>query len=191
MQQQTTIPPWTLRSVTSQNADEVLSFVNSARRQLFPNLPLSPDDATILRHGSCFLAAHDGKRLIAVIGYVPYDHRFAHLDYARLQTAEVVRLFVLPEYRRCGLAAALFAALRENAREEGIECFYLHTHPFLPGAIRFWEKTGFEVVDVEDNPVWRTTHMQLLLDVKDDTVQYLGHHTQPMLAGVQSQASQA
>ncbi|KAH7383244.1 acyl-CoA N-acyltransferase [Pyrenochaeta sp. MPI-SDFR-AT-0127] len=189
MHQQTAIPPWTLQSVTSHNADEVLIFVNNARRELFPDLPLSPDDESMLRYGSRFLAAHDGKRVIAVIGYVPYDHRFAHLDYRKVQTAEVVRLFVLPEYRRCGLAAALFAALRERAGEEGLECFYLHTHPFLPGAIRFWEKQGFHVVDVEENPIWRTTHMQLMLEAKEDTVQYLEHHIQPILASVQGQKS--
>ena len=40
---------------------------------------------------------------------------------------------------------------------------YLHTHPFLPGAIDFWLRQGFEVVDVDADPVWRTTHMQRIL----------------------------
>ena len=37
---------------------------------------------------------------------------------------------------------------------------YQHTHPFLPGAIRFWEKQGFSLTDVETDPVWNTTHME-------------------------------
>jgi hypothetical protein len=37
---------------------------------------------------------------------------------------------------------------------------YLHTHPFLPGALGFWERQGFRIVDVESDPVWRTTHME-------------------------------
>lgn len=42
---------------------------------------------------------------------------------------------------------------------------YLHTHPFLPGAIRFWQKQGFDVVCVdEQDEVWRTHHMQMILD---------------------------
>ncbi|AZE68210.1 acetyltransferase [Pseudomonas synxantha] len=40
-----------------------------------------------------------------------------------------------------------------------MEVVYLHTHPFLPGAIDFWIRQGFEVVDVEADPVWQTTHM--------------------------------
>ena len=98
-----------------------------------------------------------------MIGYLPYDHRFSQLDYAGERVVEVVRLFVLPAYRRRGLAAALFGALRQQALQAGIGCLYLHTHPFLPGAITFWERQGFAVVDVEPDPVWQTTHMQLRL----------------------------
>jgi GNAT superfamily N-acetyltransferase len=71
-----------------------------------------------------------------------------------------VRLFVAHEYRGAGLAGRMYDALRREALKEGIEMLYLHTHPFLPGAIGFWQKQGFEIVDVESDPVWRTTHMQ-------------------------------
>ncbi|MNP68286.1 hypothetical protein D3C76_1642210 [compost metagenome] len=57
----------------------------------------------------------------------------------------------------------MFAALRQAAEQAGVECLYLHTHPFLPGAIAFWERQGFVVIDVEQDPVWQTTHMQLRL----------------------------
>jgi len=53
--------------------------------------------------------------------------------------------------------------LRGAAEQAGVECLYLHTHPFLPGAIAFWERQGFVVIDVEQDPVWQTTHMQLTL----------------------------
>jgi hypothetical protein len=39
----------------------------------------------------------------------------------------------------------------------------MHTHPFLPGAIGFWQKHGFEIVEQEEDPVWQTTHMQMVL----------------------------
>ncbi|MHC6225211.1 GNAT family N-acetyltransferase [Pseudomonas sp. X10] len=160
----------TLEPVAAGAIDEVVAFVNDARRELFPmlaNAPM-PDDLARFREvyvegGGCFLVARDQGQLIAAIGYLPYDHRFAQLDYRDRRVVEVVRLFVLPRYRRGGLAAALFTALREQAKRQGIECLYLHTHPFLPGAVAFWQKQGFEVVDVEDDPLWRTTHMQLML----------------------------
>ncbi|MFK0094516.1 GNAT family N-acetyltransferase [Pseudomonas sp. NPDC090592] len=164
------MPNWTLQPVARAAIAEVVAFVDSARRELFPMLaqaPLPRDLAhfadAYLDGAGCFLEARDEGRLVAVIGYLPYDHRFAQLDYRAEQVVEVVRLFVLPAYRRHGLAGALFAALRERAEQAGIGCLYLHTHPFLPGAIAFWERQGFMVVDVEQDPVWQTTHMQLQL----------------------------
>lgn len=164
------MPNWTLQPVARDAIAEVLAFIDSARRALFPmlaNAPLPRDLAhfadTYLDGAGCFLEAREGGRLVAVIGYLPYDHRFAQLDYRAERVVEVVRLFVLPAYRRHGLAAALFGALRERAMQAGLDCLYLHTHPFLPGAIAFWERQGFTVVDVEQDPVWQTTHMQLRL----------------------------
>ncbi|MGO3983211.1 GNAT family N-acetyltransferase [Pseudomonas sp. SAS7] len=164
------MPNWTLQPVARVAIAEVVAFVDNARRELFPMLakaPLPHDLAhfaeTYLDGAGCFLEARDDGRLVAVIGYVPYDHRFAQLDYHAGRVVEVVRLFVLPAYRRHGLAAALFGALRERAEQAGIDCLYLHTHPFLPGAIAFWERQGFAVVNVEQDPVWQTTHMHLQL----------------------------
>ena len=161
------MPNWIIQSPSRTAVGEVVAFVDNARRELFPvlaNAPLPNDlahfEATYLDGEGCFLEARDQGRLIAAIGYLPYDHRFQQLDYQGKHVVEVVRLFVLPEYRRHGLAAALFAALRDQAIEDGVECLYLHTHPFLPGAIRFWARQGFGVIDVEDDPVWQTTHME-------------------------------
>ncbi|WP_462402594.1 GNAT family N-acetyltransferase [Pseudomonas sp. Marseille-QA0332] len=156
----------TFHDVTPEASGEVVSFVDAARRELFPMLadaPLPPDlarfEQTYLEGQGRFLVARDQGRLVAAIGYLPYDHRFAQLDYRSRRTVEVVRLFVAPGYRRGGLAGRLFNTLRDGARADGVECLYLHTHPFLPGAIDFWKKQGFEVVDIEDDPLWQTTHM--------------------------------
>ncbi|MCI0911309.1 GNAT family N-acetyltransferase [Pseudomonas putida] len=161
------MPDWTFQTPGRDAIDEVVAFVDKARRELFPMLahsPLPKDladfEATYLDGDGHFLEARDNGTLIATIGYLPYDHRFHQLDYHGKRVVEIVRLFVLPGYRRNGLAAALFQALREHAVEAGVDCLYLHTHPFLPGAIRFWERQGFVVVDVEDDPVWLTTHME-------------------------------
>ena len=101
---------WTLQPVARDAIAEVLAFVDSARRALFPmlaNAPLPRDLAhfadTYLDGAGCFLEAREGGRLVAVIGYLPYDHRFAQLDYRAERVVEVVRLFVLPAYRRHGL----------------------------------------------------------------------------------------
>ncbi|MDZ5605372.1 GNAT family N-acetyltransferase [Pseudomonas sp. RP23018S] len=164
------MPSWTLQHATAEHVDEIVRFVNQARAALFPKLADTPEpddlrdfEHTYLTGRGCFLTARDHGQLVAVIGYVPYDHRFAQFDYRALRVVEVVRLFVLPEYRREGLAAALFGALRDEAVKAGVECLYLHTHPFLAGAIAFWERQGFSLKQVEDDPVWQTTHMALSL----------------------------
>ena len=130
---------------------------------MFPGLcaQLEDDVARWVQSGVFLVAREENEgKTIATIGYVPYDHRFPLLNYKGKKTVEVVRLYVLPAYRRCGLAAKLFEALKQRAVKEGVELLYLHTHPILPGALGFWDKRGFRVVDVEDDEVWQTTHME-------------------------------
>lgn len=72
---------------------------------------------------------------------------------------EIVRLFVAPELRNQGIATALVRALVALAREDGVGFMYLHTHPFLPGAERLWEKMGWRVLVREKEEPWFTIHM--------------------------------
>ncbi|KAL5393178.1 hypothetical protein DPSP01_000010 [Paraphaeosphaeria sporulosa] len=157
---------WAIEAVTPAGVNEVVTFINNARHDMFPTLhtQLTDDVARWVRSGT-FLAAKDtaSHKLIATIGFVPYDHRFPSLDYQDVHTVEVVRLYVLPRYRRGGLGARLFEELRGRAEEQGVRRLYLHTHPFLPGAVGFWEKRGFGVAGVEEDEVWRTTHMEMVV----------------------------
>lgn len=156
-----------IQTVTVAEIPEVLAFVMAARAELFPKLSatgmpadLAQFEATYLQGDGHFLVACDDDQIVAAIGYLPYDNRFSQLNYQGRKTVEVVRLFVRPAFRRFGLAGQLYRALEATARADGVDVVYLHTHPFLPGAIDFWGRQGFEIVDVEDDPVWRTTHMQ-------------------------------
>ncbi|KAJ6282892.1 acyl-CoA N-acyltransferase [Bipolaris maydis] len=169
---------WHIQPVTHATTPQVVRFIKEARREMFPQLCAQRDDevARWIQSG-CFLLAtepsepkdDDGegeKEVIATIGFVPYHHRFTHFPpYADARrTVEVVRLFVLPPFRRCGLASALVGALKRRAVQDGVARLYLHTHPFLPGAIAFWEKHGFGITCVEEEDgVWRTTHMDMLV----------------------------
>lgn len=162
----------TIREVTAAEVPDVLDFVMQARAGLFPALSAGglPADLADFRQvylegEGRFLIAVENGRIIGSIGYLPYDQRFAQLDYRGARVVEVVRLFVLPEYRRAGLARALYRAVQALAADIGVEVMYLHTHPFLPGAIEFWGRQGFTVVDVETDPVWQTTHMEYRLPV--------------------------
>ncbi|KAF2447501.1 acyl-CoA N-acyltransferase [Karstenula rhodostoma CBS 690.94] len=157
---------WTVEVISPTTVNEVVTFINNARHDMFPTLhtQLSDDVARWVQSGT-FLAARDAtsKSLVATIGFVAYDHRFPSLHYRDNHTVEVVRLYVLPRYRRAGLGATLFEELKGRAEEQGVRRLYLHTHPFLPGAVGFWEKRGFGVVGVERDEVWKTTHMEMLV----------------------------
>ncbi|KAJ4989692.1 acetyltransferase [Stagonosporopsis vannaccii] len=186
-------PAWTIEAITPSTLADASRFVNASRRELFPALGHDAllDDARVLEE-SCVLVARSAGSIVAAIAYTPFDYRFAHLPFPLgapsatppstasssssslhasacssdrpCRTVEVVRLFVLPQFRRHGLAAALFKSLQDRAIASGVQCMYLHTHPFLPGAIRFWEKQGFNLVSVDDqDEVWRTHHMQMML----------------------------
>lgn len=174
------VAPTAKRAVISHaTPDEIpaiVHFTKIARTSMFPKLDtishsqhadreLAAFQQTYLDHpdGAYLVARVDGV-LVATIAYVHYDYRFPHLHLGQERAVEVVRLYVDPAFRRTGLASRLFLALEETARQQKIEQLYLHTHPFLPGAVSFWEKHGFRVLDVDDDQVWRTIHMRLLLD---------------------------
>lgn len=159
-------------SVEAQQIPAVLDFVLRARVQIFPMLEGAslPADLAEFQQvyledgGGRFLIALRGEEIVAAIGYLPYDGRFPQLDYGHSKVVEIVRLFVIPEFRRSGLATTIYLALKDYARQQGVDLLYLHTHPFLPGAIGFWQRQGFRIVDVESDPVWQTTHMECGVD---------------------------
>ncbi|KAF6807431.1 acetyltransferase [Colletotrichum plurivorum] len=161
-----------IRPANFNDTAAVVAFIAKARADMFPMLDaesrqqhakseLANFQRTYLDHPhGAFLVALSKGRLIATAAYQPYDHRFPQLDLMREDVVEVVRLYVDPAWRRAGLASSLVSALEQMAQQAKVKQLYLHTHPFLPGAVCFWERQGFHVLEVEDDPVWQTTHMR-------------------------------
>ncbi|WP_135001161.1 GNAT family N-acetyltransferase, partial [Pseudomonas syringae] len=147
----------TITEVHPSEIPHTVDFVMRARAAIFPLLDTVTVPPDLAGFEQVYLNGEDGKfliarcegQIIAAVGYLPYDHRFPQFDYRGRRTVEIVRLFVTPEFRGDGLASRLCQALWAHAEAGGIEVLYLHTHPFLPGAIRLWEKQGFAVTDVE------------------------------------------
>lgn len=159
----------TVRIETITNLAPALDFLQQARAQMFAGRvdtsAIAPDllnfEQTYTGAQGRMLAAHDAHHgLVGSIAWRAYDHRFAQLDFTARRVVEVVRLFVAPEFRRQGVADALFAALKEQALAQGIEVLYLHTHPFLPGAQAFWLRHGFRLLCQDTDPEWQTLHME-------------------------------
>lgn len=158
-----------ISQVEEHQVEEIQHYVMGFRKALFPMLDNSvwPKDITHFKESyldaeiGAFLQARSlGGRLLGVIGMLPYDHRFAYLDYSGNSTVEIVRLYVEPAYRRLGLGGLLFQHLFALAQERAVEMMYLHTHPFLTGALAFWECQGFDLVYSSVEGGETTWHMQ-------------------------------
>lgn len=66
------------------------------------------------------------------------------------RTGQLVRVYVLREHRRRGIARRLVLAVLDRARGEGhYDTIALHTYPHSPGALPFWR--SFDTVVVEDD----------------------------------------
>jgi GNAT superfamily N-acetyltransferase len=63
-------------------------------------------------------------------------------------TVEVKRMYVSPDARGSGVAAALLRALEDAARDRGTRRIVLETGILQPDAIRFYEREGYEHVPV-------------------------------------------
>lgn len=160
--------PIIISAVKEIHQEEILSYVLDFRKKLFPMLDSSkvPNDlrrfeSTYITHpyGAFLQARTSAGKLIGVIGMMPYDFRFPHLQLDQRPTVEVARLFVEPDFRRYGLASQLFQTLQQYAQERGVERLYLHTHPFLIGAYEFWLRQGFSLLDFCEEASFPTMHM--------------------------------
>ncbi|KAL3301239.1 putative GNAT family acetyltransferase [Colletotrichum asianum] len=165
----------TIQSAKSEDIPAIVEFIKQARSVMFPWIDAESQNQHAQRElenfsntyldnpNGAFLTAYGNGQIIAAIGYAPYDDRFPELGLGREGVVEFVRLYVNPAWRRAGLASKLCAALKQRARDAGMKKLYLHTHPFLEGAIGFWERQGFSILQVDDDPVWQTTHMSKAL----------------------------
>lgn len=162
--------PYRIKRIRKTDCLPVVKFVINLRKELFPMLNHEqwPDDMLhfhewyVDRIDSAFFAAiSEHGSILGTIGYLPYDHRFKQLEnlYEKQKTAELVKCYVDRNYRRLGIGSALFHAAVESMHSAGYEICYLHTHPFLPGGIPFWKAKGFTERLAENDPVWKTLHM--------------------------------
>lgn len=147
--------------------EEVEGLLHSARKEMFlgrmdpDNVPfdLQNFERNYLCPEGCMLLARQDQASIGSIGYRSYDGRFPHLALPAGNTVEVARLFILPQWRRQGVASQLFTQLVKIAMAQGVRVLYLHTHPFLVGAVEFWQSLGFEILERDPDPLWQTIHM--------------------------------
>jgi GNAT superfamily N-acetyltransferase len=97
------------------------------------------------------LAPPHGAYLVARLGDTPVaGGGLRRLDPG---VAEIKRMYVVPEYRSRGFAAALLAAIEDQAAALGYTAVRLDTGPRQVHAQRLYEKAGYHPVPAyNDNP---------------------------------------
>lgn len=165
---------YTIKRVQEDDSQQIIAFMMRIRKEVFPMLSEDPpppdllyfDKHYIQRDNSAVFAAfaQDGT-VLGTIGITPYDGRFIDLArfYNSVHTAEIVKCYIDANYRRSGIGTALLNKALSFCSSVGYQKVYLHTHPFLPGALPFWRAKGFEDRLIEDDPVWNTIHMDRTL----------------------------
>ncbi|HXG40509.1 MAG TPA: GNAT family N-acetyltransferase [Candidatus Limnocylindrales bacterium] len=134
-------------------ADLVSVYVETPRNALF----VAVDDAT----GEVVATA--GVRDGALKPGVSPAHLVARYD--PRTTAQLVRVYTLPEHRRRGIATALVrASLEHILADGGYSLVALHTYPHSPGAIGFWQSVGARVVYEDERDGIRTVFMEIPLE---------------------------
>lgn len=68
------------------------------------------------------------------------------------ETAELKRLYVLPEYRRKGVASGLIAALEADAAAAGIRRMILETAVDTTDSHRLYLSAGYRIMDYYGSP---------------------------------------
>ena len=89
--------------------------------------------------GSVDLGAFEGEQLMGIVSATLWEESNMRKD---LKTVCLDNIYVLPTYRRRGIAAKLFAAVESWAKEQGAIRLELHTWDFNKGAIAMYEAMG-------------------------------------------------
>ena len=83
-----------------------------------------------------YLAMSDGIPCGIAAGFMDENHP---------ASAQVISMWVAPEYRRAGVGAALIGAIRAWARDRGVSTLQLMVTNRNEGAIEFYRRIGFSL----------------------------------------------
>ena len=93
----------------------------------------------------------DSDRLVAYAGQEPVG--IGALRLAGTDTAEIKRMYVVPEYRGAGVAKRILEELERRARRRGLRAIRLDTNARLVEANRMYTEAGYrEIEDYNSNP---------------------------------------
>lgn len=123
---------------------EYVAVIRSLYPDWTPDVPprLTPED----------VEPPSGRWLVAYLGRQPVGT--AALKRLDRHTAEIKRVYVVPEARGAGVARALLARLEEIARSIGYTQLRMDTGPRQPESVALFTSMGYEpIADYNGNPV--------------------------------------
>ena len=137
----------TLRKIEPGDNKEIAGLIRSVFREFGIDRPgtvyfdPTTDDLYSLfaENGSVYWIAEYGDRMAGGCGVFPTQG-------LPEGCAELVKLYLLPEYRGKGLGRLLMEKTFESARELGYKQLYLESMPELGKAIGLYEKAGFRFI---------------------------------------------
>ena len=140
-----------LRNLTSADYEEMLTLYTALdefhvasrpdyfvhREDIYPREHYEAN----LANPICFDAGvfDDQGRMVGLVGATLWNESGMVKD---VKTVCLDNIYVLPEYRRCGIAAKLFAAVEEWAKAQNAVRLDLHTWDFNKDAISLYRAMG-------------------------------------------------
>ena len=101
---------------------------------------LDDPEGMVIAEGGCIFLAMEGGKVVGTAGlYKENDKEY-----------ELVKMAVLPEYRRTGVGKMLLEKCLAEARLRKGEKVFLYSNSQLQEALRLYEKYGFREVDILD-----------------------------------------
>lgn len=85
--------------------------------------------------------------------------------YHILSEGQILSIAVLPEYRRQGIAGALYSAFLKYAKDNQIENFYLEVRASNKAAISFYTKLGFKPTGIRKSYYSSPTEDAVLMEI--------------------------
>ena len=113
----------------------------------------NPDKAILEPGGAILMAFYDGVPA-GTVGLRKFDE----------QTFEFTKMAVDPAFRRKGIAEAISYASFRKAKELGATKVILYSNKKNAGAVKLYEKLGFQHVEVE-NDVYKRANVKMVIDI--------------------------
>jgi len=131
---------------SDQEAVKALILAGLVEHWGFLDPSLNPDlnDIRSAYAGSDFLVARLANRIVGTGALVPRQER----------TAEIVRMSVASDLRRCGLGRRILERLIELARQRGYRRIVLETTASWQEVIRFYLRCGFSITHYQGEDVY-------------------------------------